>query len=419
MANATPSADGREPSSTEIEQRISVREIAGKLSAHGVGPAALDLAFDLVLHEVVEQARDATQATGAAVALIRSGEMVCRATAGENAPDLGVRVETASGLAGACLSSGTIQECQDTETDSRVNAEVCRLLGVRSMLIAPLIDEGKVFGILQVFSARPNAFTIREMDTLQLLAQRIAEARREADISPPSLRRADSLLDTNFGGGPEYLSVTRTTTSSHEMWSAILVVLVIATAVLLGILIGWRGGFKERRVASQPAPAVAAQKLQSSSSPSRVGTEDTAGSAAASKSDTDASHKTLATSSPAEVPAGGLLVTQDGKVIYRSPASSSNPATTHPAHATRLIRRVEPEYPAEARMQHIQGSVALDVQVLGNGQVGQIVVISGDPLLAQAAVRAVKQWRFEPSLENGQPVESQTRVNMNFTLPST
>src|ERR1017187_750299 len=112
-----------------------VVEVARTLAAHGGGAASFDLALDLVLNEVVEQARLATGATGAAIALARAGEMVCRATTGADAPDLGVRFEMNSGLSGACLHSGAIQHCDDTETDPRVNAESCRQLGVRSILV--------------------------------------------------------------------------------------------------------------------------------------------------------------------------------------------------------------------------------------------------------------------------------------------
>jgi hypothetical protein len=72
-----------------MQQESDVATIAKTLAAHGGGAASFDLALDLILNEVVEQARLATGATGAAVALARDGEMVCRATTGADAPDLG------------------------------------------------------------------------------------------------------------------------------------------------------------------------------------------------------------------------------------------------------------------------------------------------------------------------------------------
>ena len=70
-----------------------VRGLTSALAASGGGASSQDLALDLVLNQIVEQACLATGATGAAIALTRDGEMVCRATTGRNAPDLGVRLD--------------------------------------------------------------------------------------------------------------------------------------------------------------------------------------------------------------------------------------------------------------------------------------------------------------------------------------
>jgi protein TonB len=101
-------------------------------------------------------------------------------------------------------------------------------------------------------------------------------------------------------------------------------------------------------------------------------------------------------------------------VIYRSQpgtqASDAAPGT--------LIRRVEPQYPADAKTRHIQGPVVLDVQVLSDGTVGTVGVVSGNPSLTEAAVHAVRQWKYQPNVMNGRTVEGQTRVTINFTLPT-
>jgi periplasmic protein TonB len=78
---------------------------------------------------------------------------------------------------------------------------------------------------------------------------------------------------------------------------------------------------------------------------------------------------------------------------------------------------VEPEYPQEARTRHIQGSVTLDVEIGGEGAVHNIAVIDGNAMLAEAAVQAVRQWRYQPYSGDGQPVEMQTRVTIRFRLP--
>src|SRR6516164_7041511 len=149
-----------------------VRGLTTALAASGGGSTSGDLALDLVLNQIVEQACLATGASGAAIALTRDGEMVCRATTGRTAPDLGVRLDNA-GFSAECLRVGMLQRCDDTETDPRVDAAACRLLGVRSILVVPLWYWGEFMGIFEIFSTRPNAFGERDEQTLQALAYRI------------------------------------------------------------------------------------------------------------------------------------------------------------------------------------------------------------------------------------------------------
>src|SRR5580658_6796766 len=168
------------------EEGLSLAELATALSAHGGGALSADLALDLVLNEIVEHARLATGATAAAIALVRGDEIVCRATTGANAPDLGVKLDVHSGLSGACVQSQKWQRCDDTETDSRVDAEVCRELGVRSILVFPVVRDDKLLGVFEIFSPRPNAFSDREIQTLQALSRSIVNnVDRAADVVAP------------------------------------------------------------------------------------------------------------------------------------------------------------------------------------------------------------------------------------------
>ena len=82
----------------------------------------------------------------------------------------------------------------------------------------------------------------------------------------------------------------------------------------------------------------------------------------------------------------------------------------------RLINQVQPVYPQEAKDQKIQGTVMLHVIVSTDGSVHQIQVVSGHPMLVQAAIDAVRQWRYQPVLLNGQPVEVDTQINVVFSL---
>ncbi len=84
--------------------------------------------------------------------------------------------------------------------------------------------------------------------------------------------------------------------------------------------------------------------------------------------------------------------------------------------AAKLINRVQPVYPALARQTRIQGVVRLHMILQKDGTVQQLEVVSGHPLLVQAAMDAVRQWRYQPTLLNGEPVEVDTTVDIVFAL---
>src|SRR5215470_16702376 len=81
-----------------------------------------------------------------------------------------------------------------------------------------------------------------------------------------------------------------------------------------------------------------------------------------------------------------------------------------------LIRKVTPNYPPLARQARIQGTVLLQAEISKDGTIQNLQLISGHPMLAPAAIEAVKQWRYRPYLLNGEPVAVETQVVVNFTL---
>jgi len=83
-----------------------------------------------------------------------------------------------------------------------------------------------------------------------------------------------------------------------------------------------------------------------------------------------------------------------------------------------LIHDVTPQYPAEAGRDRIEGTVVLMAVIGTDGSVKDVRVESGLPVLAQAAIDAVKQWRYKPYTVDGQPVEVDSRITINFTLSS-
>ena len=105
------------------------------------------------------------------------------------------------------------------------------------------------------------------------------------------------------------------------------------------------------------------------------------------------------------------------------PASTAKPE----AQATRikrggevqhanLLHQVKPTYPQLARSVRVQGVVILEAIIDREGRVENLKVLSGHPLLIPAAFEAVQQWRYRPTLLNGQPVEVMTQVTVNFSL---
>jgi len=81
-----------------------------------------------------------------------------------------------------------------------------------------------------------------------------------------------------------------------------------------------------------------------------------------------------------------------------------------------LIRKVQPNYPPLAKQARIQGQVVLQAEISKDGTIQNLQLISGHPMLAPAAIEAVKQWRYKPYLLNGEPVAVETQVVVNFSL---
>ena len=81
------------------------------------------------------------------------------------------------------------------------------------------------------------------------------------------------------------------------------------------------------------------------------------------------------------------------------------------------MKKVQPIYPRTALTMRIEGSVELLATIAKTGEISQVKVLSGDSQLTRSATDAVKQWKYKPYLLNGQPVEIQTQVTINFKLP--
>ncbi len=81
-----------------------------------------------------------------------------------------------------------------------------------------------------------------------------------------------------------------------------------------------------------------------------------------------------------------------------------------------LIHRVEPVYPPLPRQIHKEGRVEMRAIIATDGTIQSLEIVSGDPMFYQSAIEAVKQWRYRPTILNGQPVEIDTFITVIYTL---
>jgi TonB family protein len=447
-------------------------DLAAKFAAHGgagLSPElSADLALEIVLNEIVSQACLTTGATAAAVAFRREGELICRASCGNSAPVLGSRLDTASGLTGVCIETKLVQRCDDAQADLRVDIEACWQMGVRSVMVLPLLRDGEVLGVFELFSSRSSAFSERDELTVGALVRRVLWDLERADI-PLSPDQADPVLNSGlFQIDETFPSNADSRPSdhppSHQPVEALpnkperetvprrgiiafawVGMIVVACAILMGLIVALRLGSRRTTARIRPVRSVSEPLDTPSAAAARLrpgmGTPSPAaappGKASASRSDSSLlPAPSLHPGVPA--PEGSLLVYENGKEVFRvTPSSEPPPAAgatgieqassleqervfqlPPPAAEDGVLYRVEPDYPEEARQKQIQGTVVLEVRIGRDGAVQDMQLMSGQPLLAQAAMDAVKQWRFKQRAVNGRTVEMQTTITLNFRLPA-
>lgn len=125
---------------------------------------------------IAQRAQAFTNASGVAIALSEGNadEIVCRARSGASAPDVGATLRVEGTFTGLCIQSGKELRCDDCETDTRVDTAAIRALNIRSMVVTPIREEGRVIGVLAVFAPTPHAFTITHVAVLKTMADQIS-----------------------------------------------------------------------------------------------------------------------------------------------------------------------------------------------------------------------------------------------------
>jgi TonB family protein len=384
-------------------------ELAAKFAEHGGGKVSpelsADLALQIVLNEIVEQACLATGASGAAIVLERGGEWVCRASTGRSAPRLGARLDTASGLSGACVKTRTVQRCHDTEKDSRTDIEACRILGIRSVIILPLLQNGELVGVFEAFSTLASAFGERDEQTLVALSRRVLNNLERASgpiSSAESLKSTQAVAHDNEVAAHAASAVSVKDSdgvfakwdlrnrplphAAHEAASGrgvnfmtlALGAAVLGYAVLLTVLVAHRLGWRRAAARAHAAVAVSAPLTVAGSQP--AGSGQTAGSPTSGNPSTLAGTSRTATVSTVPAagasratgmspPLGSLMVYENGKEIFRmkpavdqgeaADARRKDPAEVATAHETAVQRAssVEPADVLEVPADVAEGSL--------------------------------------------------------------
>ncbi len=326
-------------SRSEFHSDDSLTDPARTLEEHLRAGFPLDLALDLVLNEIVVRAAKATHASAAALALVRGGDMVCRATTGNLAPDLGVPLNTRDGLSGACLETRQPQLSVDTEFDPRVDPAISRRLGIRSILIVPVFDNNnknaQFTGVLEVFSTSPAAFSHNDQKVLEDFAEECARIRQVA--IELSRRKSDAVIAVPEFVAPELITPDFSAVapppasrSAYEAWTLVLGGLAILATIAVSFLIGYRIGWfspwiSPHRVASsnQIEPSIAAH-------PNSGGSIKTGSTKSGGPKSTPAHGAKSAAVAPTD---NELVVYEKGKVIFRMKPALAEPesAIANPA----------------------------------------------------------------------------------------
>jgi len=444
--------------------------------------AAGDHRLETMLATVTDAARQLTGASGAALAMWKEGAMVCRARSGDPAPPIGARLSADTGISGECLRTGKIQHCADTENNPFVDVEVCRSLGLRSMVVLPIQGWRGVNGILEVLSTRPSAFSEEHIATLQQLAGMAERARasRPHGASPALPKPASEIEKPQSGLLPASDRVGDVALAFVDHRSRPFVLggigLLAISLLAFAIWLGWRGPDDSSGKAHAAAPETVSHAVDAaaivhpaSARPpdndpvwkERPGGESlmvsigkpSAGAPVTfaskvdviSKKKEDATHRSLLGDVADKVAANVVVPRGSPEAQPEEPATTEPPSisveragkseltgvlsdnATLPglsAPASRgvsggqLVRRIPPVYPAQARLLRLEGTVVLEATVAEDGTVREVQVVDGSPVLSPSAVDAVKRWRYKPFELDGKPISNAIRINIDFKLPS-
>ncbi len=399
---------------------------------------------------VADAAHVLSGADGTALALETNGTILCCARSGSMAPELGVPINTGAGISGECLRTATMLVCHDALTDSRVDNEVCRVLGIRSVVAVPVSGPAGVAGILEAFSSRPDAFDGDALSSLRALAdiaggvykrqapqpafvvEPAAPVARVTTKAVPPIAVEEILVDQTAGRG--------------RLW----MVVGIAVVLLATVAVAWWswespadeavGGMQTVRAATtsqpsgevardavpKPTPGLITRRAEShrgvivAENAAELKRIESASSASVTSSYSPSRPSTatseVADMEPPRIQVGGNANSAElARLTSVSPRlPSASPRISEGVVEAVLIHKVEPAYPMQARTERLSGKVTLSATIAADGSIREVTVIHGSAILAEAAKAALRQWRYRPATLNGSPVEVQKEINFVF-----
>ena len=139
--------------------------------------------LESALQLLAERAQYVMGASGVAIALRDGEEMICRASAGPSAPPLETQLQVDSGLTAESIRQRQILRCDDAESDRRVDQESCRALGVKSVMVTPLLRQQKAIGVFELLAERSYAFAERDVTVLERLSEMVLTALEHAEAA--------------------------------------------------------------------------------------------------------------------------------------------------------------------------------------------------------------------------------------------
>ena len=193
--------------------------------------------FEVFLKQLADRALKGVGGDGSVIALRRQGRFVCVARCGGLGPEVGAELDARSGISGECLRTGHALKCEDSETDPRVDADACRRLGIRSIVVVPIVGQSDVVGLVEVFSSRANAFERRHIEILQQLATLVAQSQERVEKEETATFRQMWALQTPYREGAPTLFGAGLGMQTPGRWSGAFWLRPYQAAVVAGFLV--------------------------------------------------------------------------------------------------------------------------------------------------------------------------------------